>query len=368
MKIACLQENLAKALGIVSKAVPTKGALPILSNVLITAEKGKIKFAATNLETTIITYSQGSIEAEGAITVPAKLIKDFIANLPQNTISLELLGDNLHVVSEKTKSKFNGISAKDYPELPSISNKTKFIEIDPKEFANSVGIVAFASSVDEGQPLYTGVLIKVSGNGITFVSTDGFRLSERSIKVENEFEDVSAIISAKTLLEVSRIFANFPTPLKIGLSDNENMAIFTSGETLVATRLIEGEYPDYKRIIPESGELNAYFEAAHFMDAVKLTDIFAKNTGKPIKLIFDPEGKIKIASLSADTGEHESYIEARVEGNLTEVAFNSRYLLEFLTNVKSEKIHLHSNGTTSPCVLKPEGIDNFLHIVMPVQI
>jgi len=167
---------------------------------------------------------------------------------------------------------------------------------------------------------------------------------------------------------VSRIFANFPTPLKIGLSDNENMAIFTSGETLVATRLIEGEYPDYKRIIPESGELNAYFEAAHFMDAVKLTDIFAKNTGKPIKLIFDPEGKIKIASLSADTGEHESYIEARVEGNLTEVAFNSRYLLEFLTNVKSEKIHLHSNGTTSPCVLKPEGIDNFLHIVMPVQI
>ena len=107
MKIACLQENLAKALGIVSKAVPTKGALPILSNVLITAEKGKIKFAATNLETTIITYSQGSIEAEGAITVPAKLIKDFIANLPQNTISLELLGDNLHVVSEKTKSKFN---------------------------------------------------------------------------------------------------------------------------------------------------------------------------------------------------------------------------------------------------------------------
>jgi len=367
MKLSCLQENLAKALGIVTRAVPVKGPLPILSNVLVATENGRIKLAATDLETTIVTYTGGSIEDEGAITVPAKLLKEFVTNLSPSTLAVHLANDILHVTSDKTKSKFNGITAKDYPELPKFSHEGS-IEIDPKVFSHAISVVAFASGNDESRPVFTGVYLDVKDGKITIAATDGFRLSEKVIEVKGQKKDFSVIIPAKTLLEVSRIFSNSEEPIKFGLSEKENMAVFSSGDTFIATRVLDGQYPDYKRIIPTETSLAVNFPSADFLEAVKLTNIFAKEGAGPIKLVFDPEGKIKISSLSGETGEHESNIDAEVEGQLTEVAFSSKYLLDFLNNVKSEKMHFHTNGSLTPCILKSEDHGDFIHIIMPVQI
>jgi DNA polymerase-3 subunit beta len=366
MKLSCLQENLSKALGIVSKAVPAKGPLPILANVLIGTENGRIKLAATDLETTIVTYTGGSIENEGSITVPARLLKEFVANLSPNTLSINLANDILHVTSDKTKSKFNGITAKDYPELPNFTHSDKSVDLDPKTFNHAVAVVAFASGTDESRPIFTGILLNVKDGKLTIAATDGFRLSEKTIDVETD-KEFSVVIPAKTLLEVSKIFANAEEPIKLGLSEKENMAVFYSGDTYIATRVLDGQYPEYKRIIPTETVLKVNLNTEDFVEAVKLTNIFAKEGSGPIKLVFDPEGKIKITSLTGESGEHESNIEAEVEGPLTEVAFSSKYLLDFLNNVKSPRMDFHTNGSLTPCILKADNHENFVHIIMPVQ-
>ena len=373
MKFSCLQENLSKGLQIVTRAIPVKSSLPILSNVLISTENGRIKLSSTNLETAITTYIGASVKEEGSVTVPAKLIKEFITNLPPSTIEAHIENDILHVISQKTKSKFNGNNSNDYPELPNFPDNIKTISLDPKVFNDAVSMVAFASGSDSTRPIFTGVSVTVSENKLVMTSTDGFRLSEKIINIEKgknkDSKDFTTIIPAKTLIEVAKIFSNSAEPIKFGLNEEENLALFQAEDTFVATRTIDGNYLDYKRIIPNGHMLKAFFSATDFLEAVRLTNIFAKEGNSTLKIRFDPkQGIIKIASLSEEMGEHESQITAELEGDLLDIAFNSKYLLEFLGNVKTERICLTTNGNVAACVLKPEEHPDFLHIIMPLQI
>lgn len=369
MKFSCLQENLNKGLQIVSKAVPVKGSLPILSNVLIASEDNRLKLAATNLETAITTYVNASIEEEGAVTVPAKVIKDFVSNLSPSTINGHLDGEVLVLKSDKTKSKLNGTAAKDYPALPVISEKAKVINLDPKEFSYAVSLVAFASSQDEARPLFTGIYLNYTNGVLTITSTDGFRLSEKTMVLKGDSADFTAIIPAKTLFEVSKIFASSEEPIKMQMSENENLALFSSGDTTVATRIIDGQYPDYKRIIPTETAIKAEFGAEEFFEAVRLTSVFVKEgNNNTIKLRLDPEGLIKISSISSEAGAHESEFSADVEGQMLELAFNTKYLLDFLNNVKGQKIILQANTNSTACIFKAGDIADFLHVIMPIQL
>ncbi len=373
MKFSCLQENLSRGLQVVTRAIPVKSSLPILSNVLISTENGRIKLSSTNLETAITTYIGASVKEEGSVTVPARLIKEFVTNLPPSTIEAHIENDILHITSQKTKSRFNGNSANDYPELPTFPEKIKFVTIDPKVFDDAVSIVAFASGSDSTRPIFTGVNLSLSGNKLVMTSTDGFRLSEKVISIENSkdkgLKEFSTIIPAKTLLETAKIFANSAEPIRFGLNEEENLALFQAEDTFVATRTIDGNYLDYKRIIPTGHSLKANFSAADFLEAVRLTNIFAKEGNCTLKIRFDPQqGIIKVASLSEEMGEHESQLNAELEGELLDIAFNSKYLLEFLGNVKTERISFTTNGNVAACVLKPEDHKDFLHIIMPLQI
>ncbi|MBW6441322.1 DNA polymerase III subunit beta [Patescibacteria group bacterium] len=368
MKFSCLQENLSKGLQTVMHAVPVKSSLPILSNVLIEIEKGRIKLSATNLETAITTYVGASIEEEGSITVPAKLLKDFITNLSPGTINSQVKDDIFIINSKTTKSKFNGSSPKDFPELPEFPKKTKNLKIEPDLLNEIVGVVAFASGMDTSRPIFTGIYMDYSKDKLTITSTDGFRLSEKTVKMKGEIEDFKVVIPAKTLVEVARIFSSSQEPIEFTLNQNENLALFKSEDTVIATRILDGDYPDYKKIIPGEHIVKANFVASEFTEAVRLTDIFAKEGNSTIKIRFDPEGKIKITSLSEETGQHESNLSAEIEGELVEIAFNSKYLLDFLTNIKSEKIDFSSNGNISPCTFNPDSQKDFVHIIMPMQI
>lgn len=374
MKFSCLQENLEKGLQTVSKAVPVKGSLPILTNILFSTDDGRLKLSATNLETAITTYVPCSIQEDGAITIPAKLIREFVSNLPAGTINAHLTGHTLHLSSStsasqpKTKSKFNGITAEEYPELPIFPKDSKAIELDPKVFADAISFVAFASGTDDSRPIFSGVYLKCDGKLLTIACTDGFRLSEKLLELDKKCEPFSAIIPAKTLLEVSRVFSSSEEPLLFALNGSENLALFKSEDTTIATRIIDGEYPDYKKIIPQEKTLSADFVTADFIEAVKLTNVFAKEGNNAIKVRFDPAGVIRVMSLSEEAGEHVSELTGEIEGDMVEVAFSSKYLLDYLNNIKTENLTFITKGNVAPCIFKSEIHPNFIHIIMPMQI
>ena len=367
MKFSCLQENLNKGIQIVTRAIPTKSALPILSNILISAEKNTLKLAATNMETTIITHIGASIESEGSITVPAKIFKDFVSNLSPSTVNVQVTNDVIHVSSEKTKTKFNGTNAQDYPDLPEIDKEMNYLELDPKEFANAVSMVSFASGNDESRPMFTGVLIKNLKESILLASSDGFRLSEKTLKTNNEYPEFTIVVPAKTLIEVAKIFSNSEEPLRLGVNENENQAVFYSESTFISTRILEGEFPEYKKIIPVDIVLSVDLPSVEFSEAVKLSNIFTSDNDSALRIKFDPDGVIKIASVAAETGEHESSVTGDVEGETLEITFNPKYLLDFLNNVKTERIKFFAKANTSPCLFKSDEHENFIHIIMPIM-
>ncbi|MFZ5424409.1 MAG: DNA polymerase III subunit beta [Patescibacteria group bacterium] len=367
MKFTCLREKLASGLAIVSKGVPTKASLPILSNVLLTTEDGRLKLSTNNLETAITTYVGASIEAEGSITVPAKMFSEFISNLSADTVEIELKKDVLHVKAGKNSSKFNGVSATEFPPLPTI-NGDKTLDLEPSLFSSAVSKVVFSSAIDDTRPVLSGVLLSYDGDTLTFASTDGFRLSEKSIPLKSDTVSFSVVIPAKTILEVSRIFASSTEPVKLIINNDDNLALFESGDILLATRILDGDFPEYKKIIPSSSVLTASFDSTALLEAVKLAHIFAKEDDNVIRCAFDPSGTITVSSVSKESGENVSSLEAKVEGDRVESAFSAKYLLELLNSLKVTEIIFKSNGNLAPGVLTSPSENDYLHIIMPMRI
>lgn len=368
MIFECLQEYLNRGLSIVNRAVPVKGSLPVLSNVLITAESGKVKLTATNLET-VISYTFGAeVKEEGSLTVPAKMFQEFISNLEPGKLLINADKNVLNLTSfPKSRAKFNGMSAIEFPEIPSLKENSKYIQISPKTLNNLVSHTHFSSSSDVTRPVLTGTLISFSDGVLSFVTTDGFRLSEKFETIENDFEKFSVIVPTKSLLDVSKIFSNSEDLISLNLSESDNLLFFSSGETSVAVRIIDGAFPDYKRIIPSSSVFSAKLSASELLNAVKLTNVFSKETSSPIKIDFSNEGIIKVYSSTADSGENVSEFEALVEGDNLILSFNSKYLTDFLTNIKAENLEISSNGGTTPAVFKSSTLENFLHLIVPMK-
>jgi DNA polymerase-3 subunit beta len=370
MKFSSLQENLAEGLQMVFRAVPNKGPLPVLSNVYISTEGGRLKLAATDLATTIMTYVGASVEDNGATTVPAKLLRDFVNNLSPGTVDAHLKDDIFHIQSPASKSKFNSINAADFPELPEPKIEEHLLEFDPKFLQEIMSLVGFASGTDTSRPIFCGTLLKYEDDKLTIASTDGYRLSEKVVGIKSTKDSFSAVIPTKTLQEVVRIFSKAPTNIRFAFSEDENQVMFLSGDTFVSTRILDGQYPPYKQIVPTDTNLSATFPLEPFLEAVRLTSVFAASEGNnAIKIVVDPEKEcIRVVSLVEEIGAHESEIPAQVEGPLTEIAFNVRYLLDFLNNIKGETLTLKTSGNIAPCVFETDTQENFIHIIMPIQI
>lgn len=369
MKFSVLQENLSKGLNIISRAISAKPPMPILSNVLIQTDDGRIRLSATNLETSVTTYVEASVEKNGATTVPAKTLKDFITNLSPNTLTAILEEDVLHVHSQKTKSKFNGINADDYPALPKMPKNTKFIEVNPKDFAHALSTVSFSAGSDSSRPIFTGIYLKSDKDKLIMVATDGYRLSEKMLNLENGANDFCVVIPAKILAEVGKTYSDATSNIKILLDENSNLVLFESGDTMIATRIIDGQYPNYKAIIPAETKLKASFSTQDLLEAVRLTSVFQSDENKNLRMSFDPKGLIIVKSLGEETGQHESDIEAEIEcGDVMDIAFSSKYLMDFLSNIKSERTILEATGSVTASIWKDTNDNDFLHLIMPVQI
>ncbi len=374
MNLQILQENLKEGLKIVERIASKSLALPILNNILISAEKNFLNLAATDLEMGINWWSLAKIEKEGKVTIPSHLLSGFINLLSNEKISIKSENNNLSVVCKNSKTQLKGISAEEFPIIPTIKDG-EFININNIIFCQGLKQVSDIPIPSTTRPEISGVYISFKKNQIIMTATDSFRLGEKKItlKTANSLKkEYSLIIPQKTIKEIINIFENKEGEVKIYFSSNQIMAEYLMPETShpqiqVVSRLIDGEYPDYQKIIPEKFSTEVILDKNEFLNQIKSASLFAGKTSE-IRIKTKLESKeLIVFSQSQEVGEYESSLPAKIKGEETEIVFNHKFLSDGINNIKSSEIILGLNGESGPGVLKPVGDESYLYVVMPIK-
>lgn len=377
MKISTLQENLKQGLFMVGHIAGRNINLPILNNVMIEAKGGNIKLITTNLEMGIVSVVRGKIEKEGSFTIDSKTISDYIALLPNKKINIEQKENKLIVETENYKTKILGQGAEEFPLIPGIERGI-FYSAKISEFKKALAQTVFAVSGSESRMELSGVFFNFNKESLVLAATDSYRLAEKKINIKTnskEGVDKKIIIPARTLQELGRILSGAQETeeekenaeeIKFYLS--ENQVLFVVGSTELVSRLIEGQYPDYKQIIPSETKTNVAANRAELIRAAKASALFSKTGINDINLDF-PAGKNKtiISSASGQTGESTIELDSETTGEDNGVVINYRYLLDGLNNIESENIKISIIDSNTPCILKPDKDDSYLYIIMPIK-
>jgi DNA polymerase-3 subunit beta len=374
MKISCLQENLAKGLSIVSRAVSTRSTLPVLGNVLMATDNGRLKLSATNLEVVITCWIGAKVEEEGAITVPARTLNDLVGQLPQEQVYMALDDptQTLHVRCAKTDSNIKGIDAQEFPLVPEPDRENR-IRIEADIFKQMINQVAFAAAVDDTRPTLTGVSTKLSGSELLMAATDGFRLSLKSAHIPGFVEEeTNVIIPSRALTEVGRVISDDDEAVFITFPEGRNQIIFDLDNIVIVSQLIDGNYPDYTPIIPKHHNTRTIMGTADFRKACKTAEIFAREASHTARVRIEPGDEITpgyavIQATSAETGDNEAQIDASVDGEPIEIAFNVKYMTDVLNVIDTPQVALETSNPMEPGVIKPVGDNGFVHIIMPMH-
>ncbi len=373
MKLSILQENLAKGLSVVNRFIINKSQLPILNNILIKTDQGQLKLSATNLEIGINLWLGSKIEKEGEICVPAKVLTEYINSLPAEKINLAVNKNTLNINSSSYQADFITLSSSEFPIIPTLKKKPDLI-FSNQDLALAISQVCFAAGQDEARPALTGILIKIKKDGLLLVATDGYRLSLKKIKEAKGLDKLSEkqkelLIPSRALIEVGKIISDSDQEEELGLSitSENNQIIFSNKNLEVISRLIEGKFPDFERIIPSKNTTKITLDTESFFQAVRTAAIFARESANIIKLDFK-DNQVELSSNSPQVGENKIKLEVKMDGKGGQVAFNYRYLLEFLNSVKSDLITLEINTSLDPGVFKQVDDPSYLHIIMPIRI
>ncbi|MDD5071680.1 MAG: DNA polymerase III subunit beta [Patescibacteria group bacterium] len=375
MKFSILKENLNSALFIVSHITGKNINLPILNNVMMEAKEGNIKLISTNLEMGIVHSMRGKIEKEGSFTVDSRVIADYVALLPNKKVDVERRESNLVIECENYKTKIKGQPVDEYPLIPSV-DRDNFYSAGVGEFKKALAQVVFAVSTSETRLELSGVFFNFRGNKLILAATDSYRLSEREIGLKNgPGEERSIIIPARTLQELIRILSGLKENGDMGGDDEEikfyisdNQILFTVKSTELISRLIEGQYPDYKQIIPTTPKTTALVNRAELVRAIKASSLFSKTSINDVNLDFPKDKKqMVISSASDQTGESVIKLEANSRGEDNGVVINYRYLLDGLNNIDGENVKIGIIDNNTPCLLQPEGEKDYLYIIMPIK-
>lgn len=365
MELTVTQENFARALSAVGRVASTKTQLPILSNILLRTDGGRLLIAATNLEIATTQYIGAKIAKPGAITVPARLISEFVSSLPKDSIELKVVGENIHITSGKYHSIINGVIADDFPELPTIneSNSVTYA-INTEEFKQAVSQTVITASSDSTRPVLTGVYWHSHDGWIYLAATDGYRLSERRL-VETKSE-IAAIIPTQTLQEVLRTITDDNDTIDILFDDSQ--VRFRINDAEVISRLVDGNFPDYRQLIPAESDITATMVKPDFNRVVKVAGLFARESGGSVTVTVDGDAKtVSLHSIASELGENTSELDAVVTGS-GQVTLNSRYLSEALGVLDADEISFSFSGKLSPCILKSTKKDtNYYHVIMPLK-
>lgn len=372
MKFSLLQENFNSALQNVSRFVSLKSQLPILSNILFSTDQGRLKLIATNLELGINYWLGAKIETEGTFAIPAREIVEFVSYLSPGRLDLELNAQSLlEIRAAKAQSSFTTISPADFPLLPSLNPKTA-IELDLSLLTVSISQVAFAAATDDSRPVLTAVLCSFTSDHLSLVATDGFRLSVKDIKLVNPItlpdkqDSLTFLIPARSLTEVAKLAKNSPK-IKFGTSSDSNQLVFVLEDLEIVSRLIDGEFPDYQRIMPPSFGTKITLGKEEFAQAIKIASVFAKESANVIRFSLK-KSSLDIFANAPQVGQNKATVEAKVEGQPLEIAFNYRFINDFINICQGDDIILELNESLTPASFRDQSDPAFTHIIMPVRI
>jgi len=373
MKLSILKENFLTGLNIVNRATSKSITLPILNNILLSTEKNFLKLSATDLELGIKYWALSKVEKEGSITIPAKFLINLISFVSDQKINLEVKNNILHVEGKNYKNQIKGLNPEEFPIIPEIKNG-KFLEINGQELSEGLSQIIDTASPSQTRPEISGIYFSLSKGLIEMVATDSFRLAEKKLDFPKFSFDqnFSLIVLQKTIRELINIFGEKPEKLKIYFSPNQimfesKMTEISHPQIQVTSRLIEGEYPNYKEIIPKDFKTQLVLQKQDFLSQIKTASLFSGKVNE-INLKIDPEQEvIEIFAQNPDLGQSKSQIKGKIKGEKIDISFNYRFLIGGLSNIKSKEVIFELNGEEGPGVLKSVGDESFIYVVMPIK-
>ena len=378
MKISCLQENLSRGLAIVGRAVATRATLPVTQNVLLSVDQSMLKLSATNLEVAITTWTGAMIEDEGSVTVPARLLTEFVSSLPNDRIDLELQPGTsiLQLSCARSKATIHGTDAAEFPPIPAVDEAIA-ARVDSRALKSAISRVAFAAATEESRPVLTGVEMKLEGDRFSLAAADGFRLAVQHGKLQQPVEaEIKVIVPARTLNELNRLLGDQEEPVGIMMTPAKGQVMFRvrGAETVeVVSQLLQGAFPNYEQLIPKGYQTRAVLDLPALLRAARTAAIFARDGSNIIRVQLVPadggegSGKLIISARSEEVGDNEDEVDVEaIEGDEGKIAFNSRYLLDVLQVLERGKVALETTTSSSPGVFKPIDSEDYIHVVMPM--
>jgi len=378
MKITCLQENLSRGLAVVGRAVANRATLPVIHNVLLSVDQSMLKLSATNLEIAMTTWVGAKIEEEGSITVPARLLSEFVNSLPNDPINLQLDEGSglLEISSGSSKAHINITDASEFPPIPTVDDGIA-AEVDPLVLRSAITRVAFAAATEESRPVLTGVELKLDESKFTMAAADGFRLAvHHGALLKPVPEEMSVIIPARTMNELNRLISDREEPVEILMTPAKGQVMFRirGGDTVeIVSQLLQGTFPNYEQLIPQSYTTRAVMDLPTVLRAARTASIFARDGSNIIRMHLMPAEadteppKVEISARSEEVGDNEDTVDLdEIEGEEGKIAFNSRYLLDVLSVLEKGKVALETTTSSSPGVFKPTDSDDYIHVVMPM--
>ena len=371
MILSCLQENLNKGLGIVSRAVAARTTLPVTQNILLATDQSRLKLTATNLEMAITCWVGAKVEQEGAITVPARLLTEFVASLPNDLVTMNLTNRVLELKCGRFEARLSGISADDFPPIPTIGDGTT-TKMSLDAIRDGIRHVAFAAASDESRPVLTGVHCDFEGDKVKMASADGFRLAVFTAALAAPVSAKTAVIvPARTLNELSRFLSDDEEGVDISIGAQKSQVLFRLKNIELVSQLLQGTFPNYSALIPQSYTTRAVTDVAEFLRATKMSAIFARDSSGIVRLVITKgselvPGKITVSARAEEIGDNVADIDALVDGDGAKIAFNFRYLTDVLSVLSQAQSALEITTSSSPGVIRPIGTDNYVHVVMPM--
>ena len=377
MKVSCLQENLNRGLSVVGRAVPVRSTLPQASHVLIETDGGRLKLVATDLTIAVTCWIGAQVEEEGSVTVPARLLTDFVASLPNEKIDMTVAGraKQLHLKQgERNEATIAGMDAGDFPPVPTVSDGLT-LSLAPAALQKAIEQVQFAAATDDTRPVLTGIHTLAEDNILTLAAADGFRLAVHKLPLDQDVpEKVEVIIPARALREIERQIGEQEEPIEMAINAAHSQVLFRMQSVEVVATLIQGTFPNYSQLIPQSWNTRAEVSMKDFLQETRIAAIFARDGAGIVRVQMDPTqegekgpGKMTISARAEEIGDHRGEVDVTMEGEASKIAFNSRYLQDVLSVLdSSQQVWLETTSPSSPGVIRPVGDEQYVHVVMPM--
>ena len=373
MKLSCLQENLSRGLAIVGRAVATRTTLPITNNILLSDDDGRLKLVATNLEMAITCWIGAKIEEGGAITVPARLLTEFVSSLPNDKVDINLSSQTkiLELKCARYEARISGVDAQEFPPIPTVEDGVA-TSVTVETLRQGINQVIFAVAAEESRPVLTGVDAQFEGSNLTLAAADGFRLAVCKLPLaEPAGQKIEAIIPARALGELGRLIGDQEEPVAVTLNPNKSQILFKLKNIELVSQLVQGAFPNYAQLIPQSHNTRMVVNVQEFLRATKTASIFARDGSGIVRLVMTPggemaPGKLTVSARSEEIGDDVGELDASIEGEEAKIAFNGKYLTDVLSVLREEQVALETTNPSSPGLIRPVGIDNYVHVVMPM--